>query len=132
MASTAFNRHLSPHPKGDVRYTPTPDEKIADTRAVTLEDVTKFYRDFYGASNSEWTMIGDFDQREIAALLTELFGKWKSPRPFKRVPSVAADVAPMNREFETPDKKNAFFTAGLTLRLRDDHADYPALLIGNS
>ena len=33
---TAFNRHLGPYPKGDVRYTRTPDEQIADITAATL------------------------------------------------------------------------------------------------
>jgi zinc protease len=131
VAMTAFNRHLGPYPKGDVRYTRTPEEQIADINAATLQQVAQFYRDFYGASNGQLTVVGDFDQKAIAQLATELFGKWKSPRPFVRVPSVYSDVAPMNQSFPTPDKPNAFFVAGFNLKLRDDHPDYPALLIGN-
>ena len=33
--------------------------------------------------------------------------------------------------FQTPDKANAFFVAGLNLKVRDDNPDYPALLLGN-
>jgi zinc protease len=33
--------------------------------------------------------------------------------------------------FETPDKENAFFMAGLPIEMRDSHADYPALVLGN-
>jgi zinc protease len=131
VAFTAFNRHLGPYPKGDVRYTKTPEEQIAETQATTLQEATQFYRDFYGASHGELTVIGDFDHKEIAGLATELFGKWKSPRPFTRVPSVFTDAAPVNESFATPDKTNAFFVAGINLRVRDDHADYPALLMGN-
>jgi zinc protease len=47
------------------------------------------------------------------------------------VPSVFTDVAPSNQSFATPDKANAFFIAGFNLSIRDDHADYPALLLGN-
>ena len=36
-----------------------------------------------------------------------------------------------NQSFATPDKANAFFVAGINLKLRDDHPDYPALLLGN-
>jgi zinc protease len=128
---TAYNRHLGPYPKGDVRYTRTPDELVADTTATTLEQVTRFYRDFYGASNGQLTVVGDFDDKEIARLAGEIFGTWKSPRPFTRVPTVFTNAAPANESFATPDKANAFFVAGFNLSIRDDHADYPALLLGN-
>ena len=128
---TAFNRHLGPYPKGDVRYTRTPDEQVADITAATLDQATRFYRDFYGASNGQVTVVGDFDGKEVSTLLTDLFGTWKSPRPFTRVPTVFTDAAPLNQSFPTPDKANAFFVAGFNLNIRDDHADYPALLLGN-
>jgi zinc protease len=131
VAFNAFSRHLGPYPKGDVRYTPTSDEQVAEINAATLDQATRFYRDFYGASNGQLTVVGDFDQKEIARLATELFGAWKSPRPFTRVPSVFREVAPKNQSFPTPDKANAFFVAGFNLNIRDDHADYPALLLGN-
>jgi zinc protease len=128
---TAFNRHLGPYPKGDVRYTRTPDEQIAEITATTLEQATRFYKDFYGASNGQLTVVGDFDDKELTRVATELFGTWKSPRPFTRVPSVFTDATPTNQSFPTPDKANAFFVAGFNLSMRDDHADYPALVLGN-
>ena len=128
---TAFNRHLGPYPKGDVRYTRTPDEQVEETNAATLDQTSRFYRDFYGASNGQLTVVGDFDDKALTTLANELFGTWKSPRPFTRVPTVFTDAAPMNQSFTTPDKANAFFVAGFNLSIRDDHADYPALLLGN-
>jgi zinc protease len=128
---TAFNRHLGPYPKGDVRYTRTPDEEVAEITAATLEQTTRFYRDFYGASNGQLTVVGDFDEKELTRIANEVFGTWKSPRPFTRVPTVFTDAAPMNQSFATPDKANAFFVAGFNLSIRDDHADYPALVLGN-
>jgi zinc protease len=131
IAGTAFSRHLNPYPKGDVRYVSTTEEDIADVQAATLEQAKQFYKDFYGASDATLTVIGDFDDKEIATLAQQLFGDWKSPRPFTRVPSVFKDVAPINQSFPTPDKANAFFLAGFNLSLRDDSPDYPALVIGN-
>ncbi len=128
---TAFNRHLGPYPKGDVRYTRTPDEEVAEITAATLEQTTRFYRDFYGASNGQLTVVGDFDEKELTGIANEVFGTWKSPRPFTRVPTVFTDAAPTNQSFATPDKANAFFVAGFNLSIRDDHADYPALVLGN-
>jgi len=131
IAFTAFSRTLSPFPKGDVRYITTSDEDAANVNAVTLDQAKQFYQDFYGASNGTLTVIGDFDSAEINKLAGDLFGNWKSPKPFARVPSVYKDVTALNQSFPTPDKANAFFVAGLNLKIRDDNPDYPALLLGN-
>ncbi len=131
IGQTAFNRHMNPYPKGDVRYTATPEESVADYKAVTLEDVKKFYAEYYGASVGELAVVGDFDAKEIGALAGSLFGDWKSPHAFERVPRLYKAAEPVNRSFETPDKPNAFFIAGLNLNIRDDDPDYPALVLGN-
>ncbi len=131
IAITAYRRHLNPWPKGDVRYVSTPEEDLADVQATTVEDVKKFYADFYGASVGEFAIVGDIDPKEAARLAQDLFGDWKSPRSFARVPSVYRDVAPAHDSFEAPDKANAFFVAGQNLDLRDDDPDYPALVLGN-
>ncbi|HEX8722885.1 MAG TPA: pitrilysin family protein [Pyrinomonadaceae bacterium] len=131
MAFTAYTRQLSPYPKGDVRYVTTSEEDIADITAATLEQARQFYRDFYGASNATLTVVGDFDPKEVSGLARQLFGDWKSPRPFARVPTLYKEVAAANQTLPAPDKANAFFVAGFNLSLRDDSPDYPALVLGN-
>jgi zinc protease len=131
IASTAFRRHLNPYPKGDVRYVSTPEEDLAEVKAATLEDVRKFYADFYGASVGELAIVGDIDAKEAGRLAQDLFGNWKSPRSYTRVPNVYHDVLPAHDSFEAPDKANAFFIAGMNLNVRDDDPDYPALVLGN-
>jgi zinc protease len=131
IAITELNRHFNIYPKGHPLYASTFEEQVADINALTLADVKKFYTDFYGASNGQLTVVGDFDDKEVTALTTELFGKWKSPSAFARIKEEYRAVEPMNRSFETPDKANAFFYARLNLKLRDDNPDYPALVLGN-
>ncbi|MCA1623039.1 MAG: insulinase family protein [Acidobacteria bacterium] len=91
----------------------------------------KFYKDFYGASNGQMTVVGDFDEKEISALTQEIFGNWKSPKPFTRIKNEYRAITPINKSFETPDKANAFFVARLNLKVRDDNPDYAALALGN-
>ncbi|HEV2885004.1 MAG TPA: pitrilysin family protein [Pyrinomonadaceae bacterium] len=131
IAFNAFGRHLGPYPKGDVRYISTTDESIADMNAATLEQAKQFYKDFYGASNATLSVVGDFDEKEVTKLVADLFGTWKSPKTFVRVPTVFQDIAPVNQSLPAPDKANAFFIAGFNLKVRDDNPDYPALLLGN-
>lgn len=131
IAFRALQRHLSPYPKGDVRYVSTLDEEIEELKAVTLDEAKKFYADFYGGQYGEIAVVGDFDEGEISTLLGELFGAWKNPRPYTRIASVYRAVPAINQSFETPDKANAFFLAGMNLNVRQDDPDYPALVLGN-
>ncbi len=131
--SIAFNfllRTLNPFPKGDIRYVETPDEEIASIKATTIDDAKAFHRDFYGASFGELAAVGDFDPKELKTLVTELFGGWKSPKGYTRVPNPFIEIAPANKVFETPDKANAFFLAAQVLQLRDDDPEYPAIVLG--
>ena len=131
IGQNAYQRHMSDYPKGDVRYVQTPDESLASYQAATIEDARRFYTEFYGASNGELAVVGDFDAKEIGALSGELFGGWKSPKPFTRVPRPFKEAAAINQSFPAPDKANAILLAGMSLNLRDDDPDYPALVLGN-
>ena len=131
IAQNEFSRIVNPFPKGDVRYVETFDEQIEQIKATTLDDVKKFYKDFYGASNGQLAVVGDFDPRQIQPLANELLGSWKSPRPYARIETPYVEVKAVDKSFETPDKENAFFIAGLVAPIRDDDPDYPALVLGN-
>ncbi|MEA2238645.1 MAG: zinc protease, partial [Thermoanaerobaculia bacterium] len=131
VGSTEFQRRMNPYPKGDVRYVTTSEEDIADVNALTIEDVKNFYSTFYGASNAEIALVGDFDPKAVTPQLSDIAGSWKSTTPFVRVARTYHDIAPTNQSMETPDKANAIFLAGTNLALRDDDPDYPALVLGN-
>ena len=131
IAFTELSRHFNIYPKGHPSYSGSIEEDIADIKAVTLDDVKKFYKDFYGASSGQMTVVGDFDEKEISALTQELFGNWKSPQQYTRIKNEYRAVSPINKSFEAPDKANAFFVARMNVKVRDDNADYPALVLGN-
>ena len=133
IASLALSRHLaSPYPAGDPRAVQTLDEQIADLKKVTLADVKKFYGDFYGGSNGELVVVGDFDQAEVQKLATELFGSWKSPAAYAQVKRNWQKLAAVNQSFETPDKANALVLGAITLNLDDDDPDFIALWLANN
>lgn len=131
LAFTAIRRHDSPYPKGDVRYVETPEESVEAIKSTTLDDVQRFYSDFYGASNGELAVVGDFDAPALTRLAGELFSDWKSPHPFARVPRPYQEIEPVDRAIETPDKANSFFIASLPLQMKDNDPDYAALALGN-
>ena len=131
VTSRAFQQHISPYPKGDVRYVPTLDEEVAELRSLTLDQVRQFHAGFYGATNAELAVVGDFDPEEILKVASTGFNTWKSPKPFTEVKNPYRKIEPVNRAFETPDKANALLLAGMRIHITDEDADYPALVFAN-
>jgi zinc protease len=131
MAGTEYARHLNPYPKGDPRYTMTPEEAIAVYKEATLTQVSELYHRLLGASHGEISIVGDFDSKQVTAQVQELFADWKSAEPYVRIPRPYQEVAPQSKTLEAKDKANALFLCGQNLKLRDDDPDYPALALGN-
>lgn len=131
LAQQAIQRHLRPYPVEDPRGVAMHAEAIAELKALTVEQVKAFWTEFAGASDGEFVAVGDFDTVEIQKLAGELLGTWKSPKPHGDWSRAFAKIEPLNRAIETPDKANAFFTAGVTINVTDEHADYPALMLAN-
>lgn len=127
----AFRRALRPFPADDPRAALTFDEQKAGYTAATLDQVKAFYRGFYGADHGEMAVVGDFDPGAIRQLADSLFGSWKSPAAYVRIPTPYQDVAGTKIVLKTPDKANAFFLAGMNLPVRDDNPDYAGLVMAN-
>jgi len=131
IATLEFRRRLSPYPKSDPRYVGTFDEQLEDIKKVTADDLKKFYKEFYGASNATAAVVGDFDKDEIQKLLDQEFGSWNSPKPFKRLVAKLPQPKPGNESIETPDKANAMFVAGFPMEIKEGDPEYPAMVMGN-
>jgi zinc protease len=127
----AFQRHVTPLPKGDPRYIATFDEAIADTRSVTREQLVKFHGEFYGAQAGVLAVVGDFDAAGLSEQANRLLGGWKARQAYARIPYEYKAVAPKTEVIQTPDKANALFVAGMPLEISDADADYPAMVLGN-
>lgn len=132
LATNALARHLAPYPHEDVRYVATPEEEIADIKAIRLDDIKAFHRVFYGASAGEVAVVGDFDEKSFPALVGDLFGDWKNPSQFTRVPSLFHEVAAIDSALDTPDKENAFYTGGIEIPMTSDDPDYPAMTLATT
>jgi zinc protease len=134
IVGRAYGRHWArDYAPDDVRYVPTIEEDIEFISAATVAKLRELHSGFVGASQAEVVVVGDFDPNEVRALVTALLGDWQSPKPFSDVLNRYEDLAtaPTTEVFETPDKENAFFLAGMPLEMRDSHPDYPALVLGN-
>lgn len=130
-AEVQLERHLHLYPPGHANYTPTVEERLQWIERATLADATACYRELFGATGAEFVALGDFDADQVARAVEELFGSWRTPHAFKRVPLRWFDRPATDSLVATPDKANAVLRAGLDVKMRDDDPDFPALLLAN-
>jgi len=130
-AARAMALHFNRYPKGDVRHANSLEEDVAEVKAARLADLKTFHADFHGAQPAEMAIVGDFDAAQITPLVNTLFGAWRAAQPFAPVLTDYAEVAPLARMLDTPDKENGSYTARLNVDLNVEDPDYPALMLAN-
>lgn len=131
LASNAMSRHTSPYDKEDPRYIPTFEESIAAHRAMKIQDIRDFHKQYYGANYGTVAIIGDFDEELVLSSLKAMLENWNTKADYGRLVGKMGNKAPVNLSIETPDKPNAFFLASQQFEMNDSHEDYPALVLGN-
>jgi len=132
--SLAFNEYRRRHGNFDSNhpyYTPTFKEALDIVAALKLSDLKPFHHQFYGSSDGQITLIGDFDVPAVRQQLETLFGQQKSPTDYQRIDRAYFQLPVQDSQFDTPDKENATFVATLALPVNDSHPDAPALQLGN-
>jgi zinc protease len=99
--------------------------------SAKLEEAIAFYKGFYGASNATFSVVGDFDEAAIKALIKTEFADWKSPKPYTRIQDKFKEGTGQMKSIETPDKANAFFLAYQPLKMADSDPNYAAMELSN-
>jgi zinc protease len=104
------------------------DERIAELKATTLDDVKRFYADYWSANDAQVSAVGALPDG-LAAELDKLFGDWKKPAAPKFVRHVPRHLAVPPARFDAiaRDKANAIVRLHETLPLNSEDADYAAL-----
>ncbi|MGO1071080.1 M16 family metallopeptidase [Lysobacter sp. CA199] len=131
LAGEALGRHFDPWPAGHPLGFRSIEESLAAVKALKLEDVRAFHREFYGTAEGEISVVGDFDPVALKQQLKSLFADWKPGHAYTPIATQYTDVAPEKRRFEAPDKPNGVLLANVNLSLKDTDADYPALIAAN-
>ncbi len=131
VAQNELSRHDNPYKKGDVRYAASFDEQIEAVKAVKHADLKAFHQAFYGTNAGQFALVGDFDTAAAQSAIAALLGDWNASQAYVRVAHPYRDNKPAALRFETPDKANAFYMAGMALPVKDDVADAQALALAN-
>ena len=104
---------LSNYPSGHPYYASSTDESLEELAKVKLDDVKKYYHDFYGANNSVSSFVGELDKKQIKSFLESSFGKWNSKETYKEVEPIYFESKAKTETINTPDKTNAMLLGGI-------------------
>ena len=133
IASNTVQQKISVYEADDPRYVTSLEEDVALAKSVTIEQVQELYSTLLSGHHGELSIVGDFDPAEVAAAIGKLTADWNSDATYVQMPKI-----PVNNEkgdlqkINTPDKAQATYFAAMTLPIRNDHPDYPALVLGNT
>ena len=131
LAAQALAQHENTWPKDDIRYVPTLQESLEETKALTHNDVLEFYEQFYGTGNVRFSAAGSFNPDVVQQALVEGLNQWKAAPAYVRPENPFHTVEAKEFSINTPDKANAFYMAKQSLPLQDSDADFPALYLAN-
>ncbi len=132
LAFNAASRHFSSYTaKGDPRYVPTLEERIAELKAVKRDDVVRWVNQMRGFDAAELVIVGDFDVAAVKSAVKKHFSGPKLTKPYQRIVSEFKPIATKSEKILTPDKENTTFVSRLGFKLKDSAADYPAIVLAN-
>lgn len=131
VAAEAMSRHFDQWPEGHPFHAQSFEQQIRSVQTAQLADLQAFHREFYGAGSASIAVVGDVDADAVHARAAALFGTWQAPTAFARIPSPYHPAPAVRERIETPDKPNAMLLGMQALPIGRDHADYPALVLGN-
>lgn len=131
LASYKLSKLTSKYPKGHPLYPSDADESLDDLNKMKLEDVKKYYKDFYGADNSISSFVGEIDKNEITSFLKKTFGAWNSKEPYREIEEKYFATQTVTESIKTPDKTNAVLFGAINLNISRKNPDYPAAIMAN-
>ncbi|MBF2709762.1 M16 family metallopeptidase [Flavobacterium soyangense] len=131
LASEAIEKETALYPKSHPYYSQTSDEKLAELSTITLDNLKRYYNDFYNGSSSKIAFVGGLDKKSIKTFLSETLDNWNAKFAYTRIPTQYFEVNAYNNTIQVNDKTNAIVLGKINLKIGLNEPDYPAVEIAN-
>lgn len=129
LAAQAFAEQGHAYPENDPRHYRSLDQLVRDVKVQSTGRLQAFWQDFAGASDGQFSAVGDFSADELREQLQQLLGDWKSPKAYARIDKEYHGIPSKQLQVDVPDKANAVFLQGRNIAISEDHPDYTALMM---
>ena len=131
LVSDAIGKTTVLYPKSHPYYSQTSDEKITELNTITLDDLKKYYNDFYNGNNSKIAFVGRLDKKIIKIFLAETLDNWGGKFAYTRIPTQYFEINAYNNTIQVNDKTNAIVLGKINLNIGMNEPDYPAVDMAN-
>lgn len=131
VSFSRLSKLISKYPEGHPYYAADADEQLIALSKVKLDDVKKFYNDFYGGNNSITSFVGEIDKDKTLGFLQKSLGNWNSKSPYKQIEVKYFDVKGGTESVNIPDKTNAVLIGAINLNISEKSPDFPAIYMAN-
>ena len=100
-------------------------------KALTREDLAKFYKTYYRPDNTILTLMGDFDPVIVKSLLEEKLGNWQATgqAPQFQFPKLVKFTATTEKQAALAGKTQSVTLMGHSSISRSDAQYYPAIVL---
>ncbi|MFV8328365.1 M16 family metallopeptidase [Flavobacterium sp. ZS1P14] len=131
LASEAVEKETALYPKSHPYYSKTVDEELAELSKITLNDVKKYYEDFYNGNNSIISFVGGIDKKSIKEFMPKTLDNWNPKELYSRIATQYFDVKSLEKTIQVNDKTNAAVIGKINLNIGMNEPDYPAVDMAN-
>lgn len=131
LAFRAFSGKI--YPAGHPYHSLTVDEDLANTSAITRDDVAGFYKSRYGPETAILVVVGDVDTQQAIAKIKTYFGDWKKTgaSPRQPIPDAARQTTIEKQIIPMPDKSQVGVILGYAGGLKRTDPDFYSATIMN-
>jgi zinc protease len=131
VASERLAKLTSNYPKGHPLYAESTDEKLAALNSITIDDLKKYYTEFYGGNHSISVFAGGIEPKTVTSFLEKTLGNWNSSASFAEIQPEYFNIKTSTESVNIPDKTNAVMVGNINLSISQKDPDYAAVLMAN-
>jgi zinc protease len=120
-------------PKGHPYNVLSVEEELANTEAISRDDVLAFYKSRYGPESTILVVVGDVDTTQALEQIKKYFGDWKPTGSPKRseIPDVPLQAGIEKKVVPMPDKSQVDVYLGYSGGLKRSDPDFYAATVMN-
>lgn len=119
-------------PKDHPYHRPSGEKLIREIESIDVEDIRRFYYNYYGPGSMILAIAGDIDAEQVRDLVDAQFGDWQGAAPTNfDIPFTELQSTPYRESIQMRDKANCDIVIGHASRLRRLNPDYLPAVIAN-
>jgi len=119
-------------PPGHPYHMLSVDEELANTQAITRDDVVGFFSSYYGPKGAILVVVGDIDTEQAVETIKKYFGRWsggRSERPV--IPDVPRQANIEKKVIPMPEKSQVEIILGYAGGLKRTDPNFYAATVMN-